>query len=283
MTLTIREKEIWREIEEWEFDTFYGKETDFSRTYQLLFDRAVLSINVLDTKKMLSRIENILFHFHAMLLQTRIDKQAKSELIDQARIFRSDIYEIKDMQKLSIDQIRFLAKKQLARQRLTALAQGGLTGAGGVIFTLSDLPLLLMINLRTVHLIATTYGYDLRKPYELMLVLKVFHAVSLPRTLRKKAWDQLFEELNLNDEDLFFYEGEEDVLSSGWIQQPMKHIVKLFFLIFARKKLIQGIPIFGILVGSAFNYRFTNYIAVASHQFYQKRWLLEKKGRTSSS
>ncbi|UCZ52278.1 EcsC family protein [Bacillus shivajii] len=277
MSWTNREDAVWNEIVEWESAQFEREGTDFSLTYQKWLNKSIEMLDSKWKKNMLTTLDSILFHLHATVQQGRFDQQATDFLLTQARVFRDDINTVEDMKKLSIDQLRFIAKKQLAKQRLTSFAQGGITGVGGIMFTLSDLPLMLAINLRTIQLTALTYGYDLRKPYEMMLVLKLFHAISLPSHLRKEAWEQLFFELGSTDDSFMFYEGEEDIMSEAWMQQPLNNVAKLIFLSFARKKVIQGIPVLGIAFGASVNYQFTRRVSEAAHMFYQKRALLERR------
>ncbi|MBU9721124.1 EcsC family protein [Bacillus alkalicola] len=277
MSLSHRDMQVWNEIEMWESRHFSEKGTDFSLTYQKWVNSRLKKIQGTTAKNLLTKLDNILFHLQAFVQQGRFDQQAKDNIFSQARIFRSDIYSTEDMQKLTIDQLRFIAKKELAKQRLTALAQGGLTGVGGLAFTLSDLPFMLTINLRTVQLMSMIYGYDLRRPYEMMMVLKVFHAISLPKALQENAWNQLINEIRSNEEEEWlFYEGDEEVTSKAWMQRPLNHIFKLIMLNFLRKKLIQGIPIISIATGAGLNYQFARHIAESSHMFYQKRFLMEK-------
>ncbi|SES35705.1 EcsC family protein [Salipaludibacillus aurantiacus] len=278
MELTEREKVILKEIQDWEQWQFSDKATDFSRTYQKWAKQTLQKMNPQLKKRALTLLDETLFYLQSTVQQARFDQRAIDYLFTEARVFHPDISEVKDMKKLTIDQLRFIAKKQLARQNLLAFGQGGVTGAGGLFVTFADLPLLLAINLRSVQLTAMTYGYDMRKPYEMMLVLKVFHAVSLPRELQKEAWEDLYNQIPDHQKDALFYEGEDDVLTQQWIQQPLKQIMKLMFLRFARKKVIQGIPVAGIALGAGMNYTFTKGVSQASHYFYQKRHLQEKTG-----
>ncbi|MDG5786999.1 EcsC family protein [Evansella sp. AB-P1] len=277
MSLTEREKEIWDDLKQWEDNQFSNQGTDFSSTYQKMVHSGFRIFGGKWSSKLLTKLDDILFQLQVIIQQGTFDVEAKEKLFCQARIFRSDIHHIEDMKKLTIDQLRFIARKQLAKQRITALTQGGLTGLGGFLFTLSDLPLMLAINLRTTQLMALTYGYDLRKPYEMMLVLKLFHTISLPSSLQKESWDYLQREVKGIKGDWIFYEGEEDILSEAWMQRPLNNIFKLILLSILRKKVINGIPIIGIATGAAFNYQFSNHIAECSHRFYQKRWLLDKQ------
>ena len=276
MSWTQRESQVLEEITQWEQRQFSKRGTDFTLTSHKLLNKGIQSFGDEWSKRLLLRLDDILFYLHASLQQGSFDKRAIDNLFAQARIFRSDIYTLEDMRSLSIDQLRFIAKKQLAKQRLTALVQGGITGLGGFLFTLSDLPLMLSINLRTVQLMAMNYGYDMRNPYEMMLVLKLFHAISLPQPLQEKAWEALMDEAGELNEDAIFYEGEEDITSQAWLQQPLKHIAKLMALYFLRRKTIQAIPVLGIAAGVGINYSFASHIAEASHMFYQKRFLLKK-------
>ncbi|WP_026690664.1 EcsC family protein [Alteribacter aurantiacus] len=271
-----REEQALEDIKRWEATYFEEVGTDFSLTYHKWMNQAYAAVDHRWRGKLLTITDNVLFHVQSAIQQTRYEKQTVEYLLTEARIFNNNISEIRDMKELSIDQLRFIARKQLAKQRLVSLGQGSLTGMGGLLFTVADLPLLLAINLRTVQRVAMTYGYDLRKPYEMMFVLKVFHMVSLPRHLQQEVWGELEKEAASADEEWLFYDGEEDVVSHAWMQRPLQNIIKLFLLSVLRKKVVQGLPVFGIFAGAAFNYQFTKQIAEGAHQFYQKRHLLEK-------
>jgi hypothetical protein len=279
MNLSQRERRVWEEISNWEESQFKDRGNDFSLTYQKWMNQSIKHLNPVFQKHILSIFEQMLFHIQGSLQQSDFERKALDNLFIEARVFNSDIYEIQDLKKLSIDQLRFIARKQIVKQRVTALGQGGVTGAGGLYMYLSDLPLMLAINSRTVQLLAMIYGYDMRKPYEMMLALKVFHAASLPKDLQGVAWQDLFENTLSNDQDSFFYEGEENVIAQSWILQPLKQVMKLLVLKLAKRKLIQGIPIAGIAIGAGLNYQFACQVSDISHMFYQKRWLKEKMER----
>ncbi|WP_280769918.1 EcsC family protein [Salipaludibacillus daqingensis] len=279
MELTERERQVSEEISKWELAQFASQGTDFSMTYQKWMNQAIQQLDPILKKRILSILDQTLFHIQASLQQSTFEQRSIENIFVEARIFRYDIDEIADLKKLSIDQVRFIARKHLAKQRVVALGQGGIAGGGGMLMYLSDLPLMLAINLRTVQLLAMIYGNDMRRPYEMMLALKVFHASSLPKHLQGAAWQELLEENHHVQEEAFFYEGEENVIAQSWIQQPLKQILKLLMLRFARKKLIQGIPIAGIAIGAGMNYRFACEVSDVSHMFYQKRWLQEKMER----
>ncbi|WP_088033015.1 EcsC family protein [Evansella clarkii] len=278
MAWTVRDEQVWEEIEKWEGKYFSKQVTDFSLTAYKLFNSSLESLGPMN-EKLLASLDDIIFHFHAIIQHRHFDEKKIAGLLSQARIFREDIYYIEDMKKLTIDQLRFIAEKQLARQKAAALFQGGATGTGGLLFMLADLPLMLAVNLRTIQLTAMNYGYDLRNPYEMMLVLKLFHAVSLPHHLQLEAWEEVFREAESSQVEAIFYDGKEDVTSKVWMQQPLKQTGKLLALGLLRKKTVQGVPLLGVAVGAGVNYTFARHVAEASHVFYQKRYLLEKKNK----
>ncbi|WP_218212173.1 hypothetical protein, partial [Pseudomonas sp. 2822-15] len=92
MPLSHRETQVWNEIEVWESSQFLEKGTDFTLTYQKWINSRLNKIRGQTSKKMLSKLDSILFHLQAVVQQGRFDQQAKENIFSQARIFRSDIY-----------------------------------------------------------------------------------------------------------------------------------------------------------------------------------------------
>ncbi len=277
MGLSNREYAVLEAIEQWEKEYFI--ETDKNSFYSLekSLSEAVEKWRPDLQKKLFNTIDSLIFHTHAISQNSKYDKETTAKVLDYGRIFNEDITEISDMKYLAIDQLRYIANQQLAKQRLLSLAQGGFTGIGGI-FTLSlDLPLMLTINLRSVQLTAMTYGYDLYKPYELMIALKLFHVATLPKTMQKEGWEHLFVDLDHDQDEWLMFDDENSFKSTVWLQQPVKQIGKGMILFLLRNKLVQGIPLLGITVGATANYFLAKQVTEIAHHFYQKRFLLENK------
>lgn len=276
MKFSRREKEVWEEIIQWEKENVFQNKM----TRSLYFEKYFQKFNELfpdeEAKSVLPKLDLILFYLQSIAQQYELDEQARKDILDEARFFRSDIYHMEDVRKLTIDQLRHITNKICTKQRLIAFMQGAFTGTGGMLFTLSDLTFMFMINLRLIQLIALTYSYEVKKPFETMVVLKLFHAITLPKTYRRGAWEQLFQEIKSQNREAFFYEGEEEIVSKQWLHQPLFHLFKLFLFVFLRKKFVYRIPIASMLTGAMINFRFTNHVSKWSHYFYQKRWLMEK-------
>ncbi len=58
--------------------------------------------------------------------------------------------------------------------RTTAVAEGGITGAGGILLGLADFPILLGIKLKMLFDIAALYGFDVKDYKERIYLLHIF-------------------------------------------------------------------------------------------------------------
>lgn len=276
MKVVNREKMVWKAIEKWEQSYFIESEKNTYYSLEDTLNHTLRSWKPDLQTKLLETVDSIIFHTHVIIQSSKYEEETALKLLDQGRVFDANIEDLADMKRLTIDQLRFISNQHLARQRLLSFSQGGVVGIGGLFLVALDLPLMLTINLRSIQLIAITYGYDLKKPYELMLVLKVFHVATLPKTMQKEGWLCLLQELDeYEDEWLLFNEKNNDK-STVWLQQPIKQIGKGFMLHLLRNKLIQGIPLFGMAIGAASNYFLAKQVSEIAHHFYQKRFLLEK-------
>ncbi|WP_377888166.1 EcsC family protein [Alkalihalobacillus sp. R86527] len=279
MVWTEREERRLEEIKQWEQEHFAQHATDIERTFQKWYEYQINTVDSSTRNKMYSIIDSALFHMHAFIQNSQSQVDASNRLLTDARLFNPEIEQIQDMKKLSVDQLAYIADQQVARQKMVSLAQGGLAGTGSLLLLGLDIPAVLAINLRTVQLIAMTYGYPVSYPSEMMIALKVFHMATLPKGLQKQGWVALEEEISKGHEHPYFYEGSEEIADLNWLQGPMKQMVKGTVLMMLRKKIIQGIPLFGIAIGASLNYRFTRSVSEAAHKFYQKRFLMELQSK----
>ncbi|MBB5172746.1 EcsC family protein [Texcoconibacillus texcoconensis] len=277
MSLTKREQQLYEELLRWEEEWFVDNDSPASLTYQSWLSKTMSSFEGKWKNKVLKIVDEGLFQIQASMQQSKFDKQAVDHILTTARAFQEDVQTVNDMKKLRIDQLKMIADKSLAKQRLLSLGQGGASGIGGPLFLAADLPTLMAVNIRAIQLVATTYGFDLRKPYEMMLVLKLFHVASLPRPLQRSEWLYLEKEVQGFDDDWYFYEGKEQVISFDWLHQPAKQLLKVSLLSLLRKKSTQTIPVLGAFIGAGMNYRFTEQVTTIAHHFYQNRFIQEKQ------
>ncbi|MDM5208777.1 EcsC family protein [Cytobacillus kochii] len=277
MPLSAREQMVLNEIREWENQLYSYEANDIERSYEhyLEYSFALLPENV--QKQVFSMMDSWMFHLHALIQGSQLQLDAKERILSSGRIFQKDIDTLHDMNALTIDQLSYIAKQQIARHRMYSLAQGGATGTGGLMMLGSDIPAMVVINLRVVQLIAMTYGVEVNTPFEMMSSLKVFHAATLPRRIQGEAWEDLMNDLEQHD-DLYFYEGKEELTDITWLEQPMKQMFKAVAIVLLRKKTLQGIPVISMAIGAGTNYQLTRNVTDFAHKYYQYRYLLNKSG-----
>ncbi|MFS0864544.1 EcsC family protein [Fredinandcohnia sp. 179-A 10B2 NHS] len=276
MEFTEREEKVLLEIEKWVGQFQMYETTDFEMTYDKWLENSLALIPENVRTEFFAKIDNWLFHLHAILQGTQIQMDARQRLLTSARIFNQDIEEITELKNLSIDQLTYLAEHQIAKHRLYSLAHGGLSGTGGFVLLGTDIPAITILNLRIVQLIATTYGNEVNTPYEMMNSLKVFHAATLPKRMRYQGWNTLVDDID-NSYNQFIYEGTEELTNETWLELPLKHILKAVTISLLRKKVIQGVPLIGMAIGAGMNYQLTRQVSEFAHNYYRLRFLKEKE------
>ncbi|WP_099362175.1 EcsC family protein [Fredinandcohnia onubensis] len=276
MGLTEREIQILTEIDKWS-EQMQHEQTDFEMTYDKWLENSLSLIPENVRTEFFSKLDNWLFHLHAILQGTQIQVDARERLIRSARVFNQDIEDISDLKELTIDQLIYLTENQIAKHRLYSFAQGGLSGTGGLLLLGTDIPGITVLNLRIVQLIAMTYGYEVNTPYEMMTSLKVFHAATLPKRMRFQGWEELTQGADRSTQNQYFYNGSEDLTDETWLELPLKHIVKAVAISVLRKRMIQGIPLVSMAIGAGMNYQLTRQVSDYAHNYYRLRFLKEKE------
>ncbi|RHW40746.1 EcsC family protein [Neobacillus notoginsengisoli] len=278
MPLTDRENAILSEIKEWERKLFEYEPNDFQMTYEKYLETAFSMLPENVRAQFYSLVDNWLFHLNAMIQGAQFQLDAKERILASARIFRSDIERVEDLRNLKIDELNYIAQQSIARHRFYSFAQGGLSGTGGTLLLGMDIPAMAVINLRAVQLLAMTYGYEVNTPFEMMASLKVFHTSTLPPRMQADSWTDLVNELE-GDRDRYFYEGSDQLTDSTWLEQPVRQLFKAMVIALFRKKMIQGLPLVSMAVGSISNYQLTRRVTDFSHNYYRLRYLMDKEGR----
>ncbi|PKR84303.1 EcsC family protein [Heyndrickxia camelliae] len=275
MSWTNNERKVWEDIEHWiqSFQTY--EENDFQNLYGKWVDKAVSAIPESLTEPFFEKLDTWLFHLHSLLQGMQIQEEARERILKSAKAFDDSILSIEDMKKLSIDQLSYIADQHVSRHKVYSLLQGGMTATGQPIFVSSDFLALVLINLRSVQLTAITYGYDVRKPFEMMTALKVFHAASLPNRLRGSGWDNLTNDLE-EQHSLYFYEGMEKVMDYRWLEEPFKQLMKVFFISLFNKKASKS-SFVSLALGAGINYQFSRKVNQFAEKYYQYRFLLDKR------
>ncbi|WP_141432027.1 EcsC family protein [Bacillus sp. 03113] len=279
MPLDEREIVTLTEIREWENKLRSYEPNDFSLLLQKYIEQSFSLLPTVIKEKFFSSLDQWLFHLQSLIQSSHLQAEAKERILTIARSFLPEIDSVQDLKKLKIDQIKYIADQQISRHRLYSFAHGGVSGTGKALLLGSDLPGVVVINLRAVQLIAVTYGFDTSSPVEMETSLKVFHAAILPPHIRMKAWEKLMGEIEEHQTDNFFYAQKEELSDMASIEQILKEILKIVVIFLLRKKTFQGFPIISMAIGAGINYQLTRKVTDFSHKYYQMRYLFEKKER----
>jgi hypothetical protein len=143
---------------------------------------------------------------------------------------------------------------------VVALAEGALTGAGGPITTLVDMPLLFLLSLRTIVRIGRCYGYPLDQERDRKFVLGVMiAAASGSLAVRLDRLGQL-----RDVEDWFLYETQEEIITG--------ELASLLFQL----EVFGEVPGVGAVSGALLNLAFIKRIEVTSRRVFEERWLRDR-------
>ncbi|MFT3700827.1 MAG: EcsC family protein [Agriterribacter sp.] len=155
-----------------------------------------------------------------------------------------------------------LAAEKVSWYQKTAAAEGGLTGAGGILLGLADFPLLLGIKIKLLFELATLFGYDIKDYKERLYLLYIFQlAFSSP--FHRKAiftkmmdWDEQCKDL------------PEDINQFDWrkLQQEYRDYIDI-------AKMAQLVPVIGAPIGAIVNYQLIKKLGITARNAYKMRSL----------
>jgi hypothetical protein len=146
-----------------------------------------------------------------------------------------------------------------------AAAEGGVTGAGGILLGLADFPILLGIKMKLLFDIAAIYGHNIKDYKERLFLLHIFQLAFSSQQHRRKVFEQMIE-WDKRKELL-----PDDIHQFNWrdFQQEYRDYIDL-------AKMAQLIPGIGAVVGFVVNYRLIKKLGHTAMNAYRMRYF-EKK------
>lgn len=153
-------------------------------------------------------------------------------------------------------------QERIRSHKLTAAAEGGLTGAGGFVWSLADLPLLLGIKIKLLQDIAAFYGHDGRLTREKIFLLMVLQMAFSTDKVRKQTLGRI-----IDFETNFPGHNTATLSEVDWptLQQQYRDYIDL-------AKLLQMMPLIGAVVGTWANYRLVKLLGKTAIQCYRIRY-----------
>lgn len=166
----------------------------------------------------------------------------------------------------SLEERENAVRARIAVYKTTGAAEGGITGAGGLLLGLADFPLLLALKVKLLFEIAALYGYSGTDYRERLYIMHIFQlAFSSPdhrRAIfeRMQNWASYSQTL------------PDDIHQFDWqtFQEEYRDYIDL-------AKMAQLIPGIGAAVGVVVNYRLIDKLGVTAMNAYRMRELVNKK------
>ena len=169
------------------------------------------------------------------------------------------VRDLADLRNKPLEDCDRLANRVGAVAEALATVEGAATGAGGVLTTLIDLPVLFVLSLRTILKIGHCYGYPLEGKREERYVIGVLiTATSGTLETRHQRLEQLKQV-----EELLVEEVREDILT--------EEALSLLFQL----EIFEEVPGLGALSGALLNLCSMRRVEHTARRIFQERWLRE--------
>ena len=151
-------------------------------------------------------------------------------------------------------------RKKIDFYKKTAAAEGGLTGAGGILLGLVDFPLLIGLKIKLLFDIAALYGYDIKDYKERIYLLHIFELAFSSDAHRKDVY------LKMVNWDTKTKDFPEDIHQFDWrnFQQEYRDYLDI-------AKMAQLVPVIGAPVGVIVNYRLIKKLGITAINSYRMR------------
>ncbi|WP_205499997.1 EcsC family protein [Rufibacter psychrotolerans] len=161
----------------------------------------------------------------------------------------------------ALEQTEAAVLDRIAFYKKTAAAEGGITGAGGILLGLADFPLLLGLKLKMLFDLAALYGHPVDDYRERVYLLHIFQLAFSSQQQRREVYLQM---VDWETQKLHL---PQDIHQFDWrtFQQEYRDYIDL-------AKLAQLIPVIGAPVGAVVNYKLLQKLGTTAMNAYRMRW-----------
>jgi len=181
-------------------------------------------------------------------------------------LFGAELTTGKPLQNASLEVKEARIDERIKFYMTTAAAEGGITGAGGILLGLADFPLLLGLKLKLLFEIASLYGCYVNDYKERVYILYIFQLAFSSHEHRRNIYLKM---VNWNEQSRQL---PEDIHQFDWrsMQQEYRDYIDL-------AKMAQLVPIIGAPVGIVVNYRLIKKLGNTAMNAYRMRWAEQNK------
>lgn len=163
-----------------------------------------------------------------------------------------------------------LITEKINQYRKAAAAEGGITGAGGLLMGLADFPLLIGIKIKLLYSIAALYGYNVDEYKERVYLLYIFQLAFSSQENRRQVFQRMINWQQQSNQ----LPGTLDNFDWRTFQQEYRDHIDL-------AKMAQLVPIIGAPVGAVVNYRLIKKLGDTAMNAYRMRWFEEGRDKQS--
>ncbi len=192
--------------------------------------------------------------------------QEKAILRLVERKANTPIESISDIKQIPLHSMIEASHEHAEKWAKVATVQGATTGIGGIFTLAVDIPALLGMSLKTLQEIAIIHGFDPKEKNERIFIIKCLQFSSAD-VVGKKA---ILNELST------FYQGRNSSNEMMSQLQGWREVVYTYRDQFGWKKLLQMIPIAGMIFGAISNRSMIQDLTETGNMLYRKRRILER-------
>lgn len=199
----------------------------------------------------------------------------------QSVLEQANISQIGDLFYANLQLCDELANKTHDRAIAMAAAEGGVTGASGLVGVAIDVPTLMTLALRTIYQTALCYGFELKGEEGRQVALRVFSIasanslkekeaalvslVTIKQMLQQQTWAQI-------QQVAFNTMGKEALVLA------LKDLAAQLGINLTKRKALTIVPMIGAAIGAAVNASFIKDVGWAARRTFQEMWLLQHGG-----
>lgn len=172
---------------------------------------------------------------------------------------------IQDASRLPLEAMDEVSERIGKTNSNYATVQGATTGFGGIFTLAADIPAILGLSLKTLQDIAVAYGFDPNDREERVFIVKC---------LQFSSADTVGKEAILNSMNAGHGAGQRKEMISqlqGW-----REVIYTYRDQFGLKKLLQMVPVAGMVFGAFTNRSMIGDIAETGRMLYRKRRIMER-------
>lgn len=265
MRLSSYEKDVRREIEQWE----RGEASILMQALNWAMKPMDWVVDRVAPPDVVDQAGAAIEEFLSFLNDASEWTYDADDLLENARKRGIDVETAEDLRGRPIEELDPLARSHFTQNTIMAAIEGGGTGLGGVFLIAADIPLLFTINFRLIQQIGAAYGFPMRGPSFRPLVLAIYNvAASGGREAKHAALREVSVAAAAFANNLE-YRGRV----TGTFREQNRHLPREIAKNIVGRKLGQAIPVAGAAVGAGINYWFTSETAQAAYMLFRALYL----------